>query len=284
MTIQDNTALTDAIRAQWDGAADGWDGQEPVLRAWLADTTTAMLDMARVSPGQSVLDVAAGAGGQSLDVAARVGAAGRVMATDLVPDLVKRLKHRAQQAGVANIDARVADAEEALTEVAQFDAAVSRLGMMLMAHPDRCLASVRQALKPGAAFCAVVFDGPEGNPCLRILMATAQRHAGRPPRDPLAAGGLLSLGGTGRLDALFQAAGYHDVTTRAIEAPFRLPRVEDYVAFLLAAAAPVRAILSDLSDSARAAAWQDITDQLSVFQGKEGWVGPNRLLLTAGTR
>jgi len=284
MAVQENTALTDTIRAQWDGAADGWDGQEPVLRVWLAVATTAMLDMARVTPGQSVLDIAAGAGGQSLDIAARVGTAGRVLATDLVPDLVERLKHRAAQAGAANIDSRVADAEVPLPEVAQFDAAVCRLGLMLMAHPDRCLASVRQALKLGAGFCAVVFDGAEGNPCLRIVMATAQRHAGRPPRGPLVAGGLLSLGGPGKLSSLFRAAGFREVTTRAIEAPFRLPRVEDYVAFLMAAAAPVRAILSDLSGSARAAAWQDITDQLSVFQGKDGWVGPNRLLLAAGKR
>lgn len=284
MTAQHGTAPTDAIRAQWDAVADGWDSQEPVLRAWLADPTLAMLDMARVSLGQAVLDVAAGAGGQTLDVSTRVGTGGHVLATDLVADLVERLKHRASLAGAANIEAVVADAEAPLQKGAQFDAAVCRLGLMLMAHPDKCLASVQQALKPGAAFCAMVFDGPEGNPCLRILMSTAQRHAGQPPRDPLAAGGLMSLGGAGRLDALFRSAGFRDVTTQAIEAPFRLLGVEDYIVFLKSAAAPVRAILSPLSDSDRAAAWQDITDQLSVFQGNDGWTGPNRLLLTAGTR
>jgi ubiquinone/menaquinone biosynthesis C-methylase UbiE len=274
-------AETDSIRSQWDDAAEGWDGQEPVVRQWLRDATEAMFGMAGLAEGQRVLDVAAGAGGQTLDIAARVGASGRVLATDLAAELIAHLRRRA--AG-ASVEARVADAEEALPEAAHFDAAVCRMGLMLMAHPDRCLTAVRQALKPGGRFCAMVFDGPESNPCIRILMGTALRHAGRPARDPFAAGGLLSLGGPGRLDGMFRAAGFREVETVAVDAPFRLARVEDYVAFVKAAAAPVRAVLGDLPEAARAAAWQDMADQLAVFQGKDGWVGPNRLLLTAGSR
>src|SRR5689334_11080227 len=77
-----------SARAQWDQAAAGWDAHEPQIRAWLAGATEAMIDKAGIGPGSRVLDVAAGAGGQTLDVAERVGATGQVLATDLSPAIL----------------------------------------------------------------------------------------------------------------------------------------------------------------------------------------------------
>ena len=130
----------------------------------------------------------------------------------------------------------------------------------------------------------MVFAGPEDNPCIRILMATATRHAGLAPRDPFAPGGLLSLGRPGHLDQCFVAAGFREVSTFRIEAPFRVPSVDDYVTFLRTAAAPVMAMLSRLAPAAREAAWEDMREQLAVFSQAEGWVGPNTLLITTGRK
>ena len=47
-----------------------------------------MLDAAAVSEGAAVLDVAAGAGGQTLAAARRVGPTGRVLATDISPAIL----------------------------------------------------------------------------------------------------------------------------------------------------------------------------------------------------
>ena len=84
-----------------------------------------------------------------------------------------------------------------------FDAAICRLGLMFLTDPAAGLRRVQQCLRPGARFCSMVFAGPDLNPCLRILMMTALRHAGQPPRDPCAPGGLTSLGRPGALEALF---------------------------------------------------------------------------------
>ena len=62
--------------AQWQDAADAWDRFGPVLRAWLGPATLQLLDLAGVSQGQRVLDVAAGAGDQTLQIAERVGPGG----------------------------------------------------------------------------------------------------------------------------------------------------------------------------------------------------------------
>jgi ubiquinone/menaquinone biosynthesis C-methylase UbiE len=47
-----------------------------------------MLDQARIGPGARVLDLAAGAGGQSIAAAKRVGPRGSVLATDISPAIL----------------------------------------------------------------------------------------------------------------------------------------------------------------------------------------------------
>jgi SAM-dependent methyltransferase len=284
MNYRPANPMTEAARAQWEATAEGWDAQTPALRAWLAGPTETMFAMAGIEPGSHVLDLAAGAGEQTLTLAARLGPNGRIVATDLSPELIERLRSNVERAGLANVEARVADAQEPLPEVEAFDAAVCRLGLMLMPEPARCLAATRAALKPGGRFSAMVFAGPEENPCLRILIATALRHAGLPPQDPFAPGGLLSLGRSGHLDRVFETAGFREVSTFRIEAPFRLPSVDDYIAFLRAAAAPVRMLLSPLAPAAQEAAWGDVREQLAVFEGPDGWIGPNTLLLSTGRK
>lgn len=280
----DGSAFKSAMRIQWDAAARGWNDHTPKIREWLAPATDAMLGMAGVRQGSRVLDVAAGAGEQTLAIAERVGAQGRVLACDLSPAIVALARNNAAQAGFGNVQARVADGEDLQVEPASFDAAVCRLGLMFFPDPLRGLREMHRSLRPAGGASTMVFSRPEKNPCLAILISTALKHAGLPPRDPYLAGGLLSLGRPGRMDELFHAAGFRDVATTAIDAPFRLPSVESYLDFIRSSASPIQQILGRLDQEAAEAAWTDIRERLSAFMTPLGWVGPNELLLTAGRR
>src|SRR5260370_22882978 len=55
----------------------------------LGPATQQLLDMARVAEGSRVLDVAAGAGDQTLLIAERVGAKGHVLATDISSNILE---------------------------------------------------------------------------------------------------------------------------------------------------------------------------------------------------
>lgn len=282
--ISDCDGFKLAMRGQWDEAATGWDAHGPQIRAWLGGPTEAMLQMAGVAPGMEVLDVAAGAGDQTLAVAARVGPAGRVLASDISPRIAALAQRNAASAGHHNVAVHVADAEALGLETGRFDAAVCRLGLMFLPNPAGGLGQIARVLKPGAAFCAMVFTGPQGNPCLRILMATARGHAGLAPGDPWTPGSLTSLGKPGLLEALMRDAGFRDVVTTVMPAPFRMATAGDYLAFVRTSAGPIQAILAGLDAAARAAAWADMEAQLGTYQGAEGWVGPNELMLVAGRR
>lgn len=273
-----------ATRDQWDQCAKGWNDSTAHIRSWLRDATDAMLEMAQVRTGARVLDVAAGAGDQTLDIAKRVGPSGSVLATDLSPTILALAKDNAVRAGYGNVAIQVADGENLAVEEAAFDAAVCRLGLMFFPDPGKGLRGMFRALKPGGMACTMVFSTPDKNPCVAIMISTVLKHAGLPPRDPYQPGGLLSLGKPGSIDELFRQAGFSRVATTKMAAPFRLPSVNDYLDFVRASASPIVHILGRLDAPAREAAWADITDKLSVFTTPNGWEGPNELLLTAGQR
>lgn len=268
----------------WDDAALGWDQHSALIRTWLREATAAMLDAAAIAPGAKVLDVAAGAGDQTLDIAQRVGAQGQVLATDISPGILKRAAHTLDAAGWRNVRTLQADAQALGLVGANFDAAVCRLGLMLCASPLRALQSIHQALAPGARFSGLVFAGPEANPCLTIMMQTALRHAGVAARNPFEPGALLSLGRPGLLPALLHEAGFERIEVRPLSAPFATPCCADYVAFVRNAGSPVRELLKPLEDPAQERAWAEIVQRLEVFSTPEGWVGPNQLLLFVASK
>ena len=280
----DAEAFKFATRRQWDQAASGWNSHTAQIREWLQPATEAMLEMAGVRRGARVLDVAAGTGDQTLDIAQRVGPDGYVLATDLSASILEFAKSNARRAGYGNVGTLVADGESLQVDEAGFDAAVCRLGLMLFPDPRQGLREMYRALKPGGGVCTIVFSRPETNPCVTILMSTALKHAGLPPRDPYQPGGLLSLGKPGLIDELFRSAGFKDVATTRMDAPFKLPSAQDYLRFIRTSASPLQQILSKLGAEAADAAWKDMEQRLKIFETSEGWTGPNELLLTAARR
>ena len=283
-TPADAEAFKFATRRQWDQAASGWNAHTAQIREWLQPATEAMLEMAGVRRGARVLDVAAGTGDQTLDIAQRVGPDGYVLATDLSASILEFAKGNARRAGYANVGTLVADGESLQIDEGGFDATVCRLGLMLFPDPRQGLREMYRALKPGGGVCTIVFSRPETNPCVTTLLSTALKHAGLPPRDPYQPGGLLSLGKPGLIDEMFRGAGFKDVATTRMDAPFRLPSAQDYLRFIRTSASPLQQILSKLGAEAADAAWEDMEEGLKIFETTEGWTGPNELLLTAARR
>jgi ubiquinone/menaquinone biosynthesis C-methylase UbiE len=274
----------EATRAQWDQVAKGWSDSSAYIRPWLHEATQAMLAMAGIQSGSRVLDVAAGAGDQTLDIAERVGPDGYVLATDLSPGIMEYANSRIAAAGYRHVETRACDGEALQAETAAFDAVVCRLGLMLFGDPLQGLREMARVLKPGGGVCTMVFSTPANNPCVTTLLSTAFKHAGLPAPDPYRPGGLLSLGKPGLTDDLFRQAGFSHIATTAVAAPFRLPTVKDYLKFVRTSAGPVLQILERLDGAKRAAAWAEIEASLSRFQTAAGWEGPNELLLTAARR
>ena len=66
-------AFKTTTRRQWQEAAEAWHRWGSFIGSWLGAATEAMIEMAAIDRGHRVLDVAAGAGEQSLRPPGRSG-------------------------------------------------------------------------------------------------------------------------------------------------------------------------------------------------------------------
>lgn len=270
-------------REQWQSAAAAWHGWGPVIDSWLGEATELMLNLAEVRGGSRVLDVAAGAGGQSVAAARRVGPGGRVLATDISSNLLAYAEHSARMAGVADrLSTRVMDGERLGIEPGRFDAVISRVGLIYFPDRQRALTGMRTALRPGGRLGAVTYSTPQANRFFSVPVTVIREAAQLPPPAPEQPGP-FSLGTPEVLDEALRAAGYVDVEVHRVQAPLQLPCAADCVLFERESFGALHQMMSGLSPEQREATWSRITEELSAFDGPDGFVGPCELLVAAAT-
>ena len=272
----------ETTRAQWESAADAWSEWGPTLRRWLGPATERMLDLARVEPGSRVLDVAAGAGDQTLDAARRVGPEGHVLATDISPAILAHAARVAAAAGLSNIAVRELDGERVDLPEASFDVAISRVGLIYFPDQHQALTNLRRVLKPGGRFAAIVYSTPEANGFFSVPVSIIRRRARLGPPLP-GQPGPFSLGAPGVLQGAYERAGFRDVRVEVVSAPLRFARASECVRFEKESFGALHQMLGGLTASEQAAAWDEIATELARFEQPEGFVGPCELVIAVGT-
>jgi ubiquinone/menaquinone biosynthesis C-methylase UbiE len=270
-------------RAQWQEAAEAWHRWGPTIEDWLGPATERMLDAAGVMAGSRVLDVAAGAGGQSLTAAIRVGPAGHVVATDISPAILAYAEKAATAAGLTNVVTRELDGEHLAVAEGSFDAVISRVGLIYFPDQQAALTGMRAALRPGGRISAVVYSTAEANGFFAIPVGIIRRRAMLPAP---AAGqpGPFSLGQPGVAEQALADAGFRDITVEAIASPLRMPSAADCVRFERESFGALHQMLSGLPEAERQEAWDEIGQALARFDGPDGFVGPCEMLVISATR
>ena len=278
----DPDAYKRTTTAQWQTAAEPWHRWGPTLEAWLGEATEAMLDMAGVTRDARVLDVAAGAGGQTLAAARRVGPDGHVLATDISSNILAFAERTAREAGLHNVETRVVDGEHLDVPPGAFDAVISRVGFIYFPDRQGAFVGMRRALRPGGRLAGIVYSTPEANRFFSIPISVIRRRAQLPPPAE-GQPGPFSLGAPGALEAALERAGFVDVETRRVSAPLRLPSTADYLRFARESFGALHTMLAGVGEAEREEAWSEIERELSPYETASGFEGPCELLVGAGT-
>lgn len=271
-------------RAQWEEAAEAWHRWGDFLEQWLGEATEVMLDTAGVTAGARVLDVAAGAGGQALAAARRVGDSGQVMATDISPAILTYAAKQAADAGLTNIETIEADGE-ASDELggSGFDAVISRLGLIYLPDQVKALRGMRQVLREGGKTSHIVYSSAERNGFFSIPVSIIRERAKLPaplPGQP----GPFSLGSHEVLTEKFTAAGFSEVTIETLSAPIRLSSAAECVRFERESFGALHQMLAGLPDTERNDVWREIETALQQFEMSAGFVGPCELHIVSATK
>jgi len=283
-TTFDPAAFKSTTRSQWEAAAGAWHHWGPAIEDWLGTATATMLEDAHLASGMRVLDVAAGAGGQTLAAARRVGPSGHVLATDISPAILEFAAGEAAREGVGTVETLEADGEDlSAVQDDSYDAAISRVGLIYFPDQHRALTEICRKLRPGGRLSAVVYSTPDRNGFFAIPVGIIRRIAGLPAPAP-GLPGPFSLGAPGVAERAYAAAGLADITVTAVPSPVRLASAAECVRFEQESFGALHQMLSGVDAPGRAAAWGEIEKALGQFDGPDGFVGPCEMLVVSGTR
>lgn len=272
-----------AQREQWNKDGAAWRRWNPTLDRWYGEVTRQMLDLARMQPGQRILDIAAGAGEPAVSAAERVGPGGYVLATDISEGIVELALQVARERGLKQIEARAMDGEKLDLPDASFDAVLCRLGLMYMPHPVTALREWRRALRTGGRAAVVVFSTPDRNSWGAIPASIIRRRAQLPPPVP-GQPGPFSLGGTGVLEGVFRQAGFANPEVRAVPVPHRMASAAEYVRVAREAFGAFNAMMTHLLAQERESVWNEVEGTMRTFESPGGFEVPGECLVGAATK
>lgn len=267
--------------SEWDAVAGGWKQWWPVIESAAHPVSQRMLDLAGITTGQRVLDIATGIGEPALLAAQRVGPSGRVIATDLSTRMLDIARERAATQGLTNVEFTAVDADHLPAQHGPFSAVLCRWGVTSLPNPPKVLSAVRQLLAPHGAFVTAIWEhGDKARPLASIAMRVAHELFGTLL--------LAEEPGASAAENLAQEmrdAGFTRVMTEPMRLTLTFAAPEDCARYLAEVSPDVVALLRDRSPAQQAEYRRRVSDGVQLFVSPDGHVRiPNLTVCAAGWR
>ena len=262
-------------RQMWDNAAAGWQAWWPTFEHGAQKVSDKLVQLAEIKPGDWVLDIATGIGEPAVTAARKVMPDGKVVATDISPQMLAIAKTRAKSLGLDSvIEFREIDGEKIdLPELTakKFDAVLSRWGLMFFPNLPAGLVRIRQMLITNGRLSAAVWSAPSKVPWLDLAFATVRRQINAlapPPGEP----GPFALADIDTLKRLFSEAGFKDIKIDTFQITFEFDSPESYTKLHQHTATRIHAMLASHTDEVKKQAWNSITEAVWQYADSHGRV------------
>ena len=237
-----------------------------------------LVEVAALRAGERVLDVACGTGVVTRLAARHVGSAGHVTGVDLNSGMLAIARSLPPVGGAsitwAAMNAAVLDLADA-----SFDVVTCQQGFQFFPEKRASLHEMCRVLVPRGRIVLSIWRRPNA---YNIAMAdAADRYIGSEAAAILRA--TRDVPDVQELHRLITDAGFHEVQIRTHVRTTRLPRVEEFVQWHLAAT-PVAAAVAALSDEKRRALATDVGRALKSYADRDDVAFPDESsLITAQT-
>lgn len=279
----DAAEFRNAQHQQWDKASVGWKKHSDFIDSTVSHISDRMVELAGISAGSRVLDIAAGYGEPSLTAARAVGPNGKVVATDISAEMLAYGRERAEAAGLENIEFVQSDAISLDFPAGSFDAALSRFGIIFDPDGEGAAARARSFLNPGSRMVIASWGPPDQVPMLSIAMGTVIQRLGLTPPPP-GTPGPLSRPTPEAIGGLLEGGGFSDVEVEQADATMTYESGEHYTTFVREIAPPVTALMADQPQEVQDETWAAITAAADERAGSDGSIElKNLVLLATGT-
>lgn len=258
-----------------------WRRWEPLLAAFTWPMSLRMAAVARIGPGQRVLDVGCGTGDPTLQVAVLVGPHGRVVGIDLAEDLLATARERAAALGLGHVEFRCADVTAVPLEREGFDVVLARWSVIYVADPVGLLARLQGALVPGGRIAVAGWAPPQWNPWIAVTLeeiARVRPEAAAAPGAP----GPFQLSADGELARALLAAGYQAVEQERVQLSLVACEPGEVWALATDAAGPVAPVIASLGAGEQAAVRAAVCARVEQFRAGDVLRVPGQAQLAWG--
>jgi SAM-dependent methyltransferase len=274
--------IRDAQRATWAGLSASWEKWDSVIMDQLRPVAAAIIERLDIAEDQQYLDIAAGTGEPGLSIA-RLAPKGRVVLTDLAPEMLDIAARRASTQGITNIETTVCSADDLPFDDATFDGVSVRFGYMFFPDMAKATAEFVRVLKPRGRLCSSVWIKPEENPWTTIAMQAIATEAVLAPPDPDRPN-MFRCATPGYVTALYEGAGLGDVVEWDVDVELVTRSPEQYWEMISDHVSLVSAALQQVDQPARARIRADAIARVSAFE-QDGQVRvPGLARCIVGTR
>jgi|GEM_PF-72953 Methylase involved in ubiquinone/menaquinone biosynthesis len=269
---------------EWRDTAQYWVKHSAALSTMFAPLTQALIEQAGIREGQSVLDIAGGAGEPSLTIAGVVAPSGLVTCTDAVPEMVEAAQSEAKRQGVENIQFRVCTADSLPFPDNSFDAVVSRLGMMFFPDSLAAMREMMRVTKPGGTLALAVWHKSELNPFCHLVSNVIEQHVQSPAADPDAPGA-FRFAEPGKLASVMTRAGVGDVVERVIKFDIAAPiSALEFWTIRSQVSETLRSKLAKLPPDEQAEVSREVEQSVSEFFPDNQMKFPAQMIIVSGKK
>jgi ubiquinone/menaquinone biosynthesis C-methylase UbiE len=272
----------EAVREEWTAAAPLWQKWNHKFAIQTRPATELVVRGAQPARGMRVLDLASGTGEPALSLAQAVGPEGRVVGTDLVPEMLEAARENAAALGLSNMEFRVADAEHLPFSDGAFDRVTCRFGIMFFPDIAKAMAEIRRVLKPGGRVCFAVFGSLEENPMFLVSLGPFLKRVKMPPPPPDAPH-IFRFADESKLANALSAAGFRDVSTKKERVIFSWPGPpEECWEATRELAAPFKKLIAAIPPDKSAEVVGEILDGMRRFQVGDNINLPATVIIAVG--
>jgi SAM-dependent methyltransferase len=213
----------------WRSVAGGWERRRALFWGATRPVSERLVELLDPRPGHTILDLAAGPGDTGFLALARLRPDGRLVSTDVAPEMVEAARRHAARLGVSESEVtfQVEDASDLSFADASFDGILCRWGLMLVPDMNAAATQAARVLRPGARATFAVWADPELNEWLTAAGRSALELGliERPePEEP----GPFRLAGEGRLAEVLEGGGLAVEVVEDVPLTWRAPSLAEW--------------------------------------------------------
>jgi SAM-dependent methyltransferase len=244
----------------WQRFSGNWEEERDFMAEKAGAVRERLLERLDPQPGETILELAAGAGETGLAIAERLGDDGRLIMTDFASGMVEATRRRGEELGVSNVEYRVLDAERMDLDDDSVDGVDCRFGYMLMADPAKALAETRRVLRDGGRLAFAVWGPPQENLWAAIPGMTLVELGHMPAPEPQAPG-IFAMGDPERIRELVTGAGFGEPEIEQVEVHWGYTTPDEHWEKTLKLAAPIADAYASLDAGAQEEVHAKVTER-----------------------